>query len=101
MALAKDGEKLFYLARFEKGYDLWMTETADAATPSSSPSSAPSADGHGAVGRRQGPVRLRRRQGHEDRPRERQVRAGGHRRRDGPRRRPPRRPTCSTTCGGR
>ncbi|NLH77732.1 MAG: peptidase S41 [Acidobacteria bacterium] len=27
MALAKDGEKLFYLARFEKGYDLWTTET--------------------------------------------------------------------------
>lgn len=27
MALAKNGEKLFYLARFEKGYDLWMTET--------------------------------------------------------------------------
>ena len=27
MALAKNGEKLFYLARFEKGYDLWATET--------------------------------------------------------------------------
>jgi len=27
MALTKNGEKLFYLARFEKGYDLWMTET--------------------------------------------------------------------------
>jgi tricorn protease len=27
MALSKDGEKLFYLASFEKGYDLWMTET--------------------------------------------------------------------------
>jgi Tol biopolymer transport system component/C-terminal processing protease CtpA/Prc len=27
MALAKDGGKLFYLARFEKGYDLWATET--------------------------------------------------------------------------
>ena len=27
MALSKDGEKLFYLARFEKGYDLWSTET--------------------------------------------------------------------------
>jgi hypothetical protein len=27
MALSKDGEKLFYLARFEKGYDLWTTET--------------------------------------------------------------------------
>ena len=26
-AMSKDGEKLFYLARFEKGYDLWMTET--------------------------------------------------------------------------
>jgi tricorn protease len=26
-ALAKNGEKLFYLARFEKGYDLWVTET--------------------------------------------------------------------------
>ncbi len=26
MALAKDGGKLFYLARFEKGYDLWATE---------------------------------------------------------------------------
>jgi tricorn protease len=26
MALSKDGEKLFYLARFEKGYDLWVTE---------------------------------------------------------------------------
>jgi Tol biopolymer transport system component/C-terminal processing protease CtpA/Prc len=25
-ALSKNGEKLFYLARFEKGYDLWMTE---------------------------------------------------------------------------
>ncbi len=24
--LSKDGEKLFYLARFEKGYDLWQTE---------------------------------------------------------------------------
>ena len=30
MALSKNGEKLFYLARFEKGYDLWVTETADA-----------------------------------------------------------------------
>jgi len=27
MALTKTGDKLFYLARFEKGYDLWMTET--------------------------------------------------------------------------
>ena len=27
MALSKTGEKLFYLARFEKGYDLWTTET--------------------------------------------------------------------------
>jgi len=27
MALSKSGEKLYYLARFEKGYDLWMTET--------------------------------------------------------------------------
>ena len=27
MALTKNGEKLFYLARFEKGYDLWVTET--------------------------------------------------------------------------
>jgi len=27
MALSKNGEKLFYLARFEKGYDLWATET--------------------------------------------------------------------------
>jgi tricorn protease len=27
MALSKNGEKLYYLARFEKGYDLWMTET--------------------------------------------------------------------------
>jgi tricorn protease len=26
-ALAKNGEKLYYLARFEKGYDLWVTET--------------------------------------------------------------------------
>jgi len=26
-ALSKTGEKLFYLARFEKGYDLWVTET--------------------------------------------------------------------------
>jgi tricorn protease len=26
MALAKDGDKLFYLARFEKGYDLWVNE---------------------------------------------------------------------------
>jgi tricorn protease len=26
-ALSKNGEKLFYLARFEKGYDLWTTET--------------------------------------------------------------------------
>ncbi len=26
MALDKKGEKLFYLARFEKGYDLWTTE---------------------------------------------------------------------------
>jgi len=26
MALSKNGEKLFYLARFEKGYDLWVTE---------------------------------------------------------------------------
>jgi Tol biopolymer transport system component/C-terminal processing protease CtpA/Prc len=25
--LSKDGEKLFYLSKFEKGYDLWMTET--------------------------------------------------------------------------
>jgi C-terminal processing protease CtpA/Prc len=25
-ALSQDGEKLFYLARFEKGYDLWQTE---------------------------------------------------------------------------
>ncbi|HXD79155.1 MAG TPA: S41 family peptidase [Puia sp.] len=25
--LSKDGEKLYYLTRFEKGYDLWMTET--------------------------------------------------------------------------
>lgn len=24
--LSKDGEKLYYLTRFEKGYDLWMTE---------------------------------------------------------------------------
>jgi tricorn protease len=24
--LSKDGEKLYYLARFEKGYDLWQTE---------------------------------------------------------------------------
>ena len=24
--LSKDGEKLFYLSKFEKGYDLWMTE---------------------------------------------------------------------------
>ncbi|MBI5915572.1 MAG: PD40 domain-containing protein, partial [Bacteroidetes bacterium] len=24
--LSKDGEKLFYLAKFEKGYDLWQTE---------------------------------------------------------------------------
>ena len=34
MALTKNGEKLFYLARFEKGYDLWMTcllYTSDAA----------------------------------------------------------------------
>jgi Tol biopolymer transport system component/C-terminal processing protease CtpA/Prc len=27
MVLTKNGEKLFYLARFEKGYDLWVTET--------------------------------------------------------------------------
>jgi tricorn protease len=27
MALSKNGEKLFYLARFERGYDLWVTET--------------------------------------------------------------------------
>jgi len=27
MALSKNGEKLYYLARFEKGYDLWLTET--------------------------------------------------------------------------
>jgi Tol biopolymer transport system component/C-terminal processing protease CtpA/Prc len=26
MALTKTGDKLFYLARFEKGYDLWLTE---------------------------------------------------------------------------
>jgi len=26
MALTKSGDKLFYLARFEKGYDLWVTE---------------------------------------------------------------------------
>jgi Tol biopolymer transport system component/C-terminal processing protease CtpA/Prc len=26
-ALSKDGEKLFYLARFENGFDLWQTET--------------------------------------------------------------------------
>ncbi len=26
MALSKNGDKLFYLARFEKGYDLWQTE---------------------------------------------------------------------------
>jgi len=26
MALSKNGDKLFYLARFEKGYDLWVTE---------------------------------------------------------------------------
>jgi tricorn protease len=25
--LSKDGEKLYYLSKFEKGYDLWMTET--------------------------------------------------------------------------
>lgn len=25
IALSKDGEKLYYLARFEKGYDLWVT----------------------------------------------------------------------------
>ena len=25
--LSKDGEKLYYLSSFEKGYDLWMTET--------------------------------------------------------------------------
>jgi len=25
--LSKDGEKLYYLSQFEKGYDLWMTET--------------------------------------------------------------------------
>jgi tricorn protease len=25
MALSKDGEKLFYLAKYEKGYDLWVT----------------------------------------------------------------------------
>ncbi|PWU03096.1 MAG: peptidase S41 [Bacteroidetes bacterium] len=25
--LSKDGEKLYYLTRFEKGYDLWQTET--------------------------------------------------------------------------
>lgn len=25
LALSKDGEKLFYLARYEKGYDLWVT----------------------------------------------------------------------------
>ena len=24
--LSKDGEKLFYIASFEKGYDLWVTE---------------------------------------------------------------------------
>ena len=27
MVLTKNGDKLFYLARFEKGYDLWVTET--------------------------------------------------------------------------
>jgi tricorn protease len=26
MTLSKDGSKLFYLAKFEKGYDLWVTE---------------------------------------------------------------------------
>ncbi|WP_217551205.1 hypothetical protein, partial [Pantoea sp. GbtcB22] len=26
MTLSKDGDKLFYLAKFEKGYDLWVTE---------------------------------------------------------------------------
>ncbi|QEC66810.1 peptidase S41 [Panacibacter ginsenosidivorans] len=26
MVLSKNGEKLFYLAKFEKGYDLWVTE---------------------------------------------------------------------------
>ena len=26
MVLSKDGEKLFYMARFEKGYDLWVTD---------------------------------------------------------------------------
>ena len=25
--LSRDGEKLYYLSKFEKGYDLWMTET--------------------------------------------------------------------------
>lgn len=28
-ALAKDGAKLYYLARFEKGYDLWVNELRD------------------------------------------------------------------------
>jgi Tol biopolymer transport system component/C-terminal processing protease CtpA/Prc len=26
MVLSKDGEKLYYMARFEKGYDLWVTD---------------------------------------------------------------------------
>jgi len=26
MELSKDGEKLFYMAHFEKGYDLWVTD---------------------------------------------------------------------------
>ncbi|HWB91047.1 MAG TPA: S41 family peptidase [Puia sp.] len=30
--LSKDGEKLYYLSKFEKGYDLWMTETRTKAT---------------------------------------------------------------------
>ena len=59
----------------------------------------PDRDGDG--GRRQGAVRRRRRPGREDRPRERQVRARGRRRARWSSTRPPRKPICTTTCGGR
>ena len=63
MALTKNGEKLFYLARFEKGYDLWVTETRTRDTKLFAKLGA-EPGGDGALGRRQGPVRLRRRPGH-------------------------------------
>ena len=101
MALSKNGEKLFYLARFEKGYDLWMTETADArhqalrqAGRRTRPGMELSADGKALFVFADGRVI-------EDRPRERQDRSPSRSAARWSSTRPPRRPTCSTTCGGR